>query len=143
MKLFTLIALFSVFALGLPSWLMMTNDRDIDRIHNCSGSCYDEWKEKTGGVVFIAQAAAAERDSASPEELGKKAYLGCIACHGSAGEGGLGPQLSGQPVADIVGKLNAYKNGETRGAQSNLMWGQAAALTPSDISNIAAYIATF
>jgi cytochrome c553 len=39
--------------------------------------------------------------------------------------------------------LTQYKNGETRGAQSALMWGQAAALTTQDMENLQAYIGTF
>jgi len=36
--------------------------------------------------------------------------------------------------------LMQYKNGETRGAQSALMWGQAANLTLEDMENLQAYI---
>jgi cytochrome c553 len=38
--------------------------------------------------------------------------------------------------------LTQYKNGETRGAQSALMWGQAAALSADDMANIGAFVET-
>jgi cytochrome c553 len=50
--------------------------------------------------------------------------------------------LAGQPAAAIEKKLTTYKNKGQVGAQSQLMWGMAAGLTPADIKNIAAYTAT-
>jgi cytochrome c553 len=41
-----------------------------------------------------------------------------------------------------VSMLTQYKNGETRGAQSALMWGQAAALSADDMANIGAFVET-
>lgn len=134
--------LFACFSIGLPIWAMQQNDFEGGDSHGCSGSCYEAWKQETGGVVAMASAAAAARAEASPEELGKMAYAGCIACHGAAGEGGVGPKLAGQDVAAIVGKLTRYKGGETLGSQSALMWSQAAQLSETDIDNLAAYIAT-
>lgn len=73
---------------------------------------------------------------------GKIKYATCVACHGAQGGGGAGPKLAGQPAADIEKKLTAYKNKQQVGAQSQLMWGFAAQLSPADIKNIAAYTAT-
>ena len=144
MKLFTLnITLFTCFAFGLPIWLMQNNQYDYPSVHGCTGDCYTQWLEDTGGVVAMAKASAAAKAAASPVELGQKAYVGCVACHGAGGEGGIGPRLAGQSTAQLVEKLTAYKNGETLGSQSNLMWGQAAALSGSDIDNLAAYIESF
>lgn len=93
-------------------------------------------------MVALAAAQAEARASASPEELGKQAYLGCVACHGAGGEGGVGPAVVGQSATDIAQKLVQYRNGETRGSQSALMWSQAAQLSQADIDNLAAYIGT-
>lgn len=134
--------LFACFAIGFPIWAMQQNAFEGGDSHGCSGSCYEAWKQETGGVVAMASAAAAARAEASPEELGKMAYAGCIACHGAAGEGGIGPQLAGQDVAAIVEKLTRYKAGETLGSQSALMWSQAAQLSEVDIDNLAAFIGT-
>lgn len=135
--------LFGVLAVGFPLWAMQENGRDGGSVHQCTGDCYDDWREATGGVVEVARATALARAEASPEALGEAAYIGCVACHGAAGEGGLGPQLAGQPVIDIASALKMYRAGETRGAQSALMWSQAKEMSDTDIDNLAAYIATF
>jgi cytochrome c553 len=134
------IILFACFAIGLPLWAMQTNEQGGGNIHNCSGECYKQWREQTGGVVVVAAAQAAARAEASPAELGKQAYVGCVACHGPNGEGGIGPAIAGQSSTDIAAKLLQYKNGETRGDQSALMWSQAAQLSDSDIENLSIYI---
>ncbi len=80
---------------------------------------------------------------ASAEVLpGETKYAACGACHGAQGGGGMGPKLSGRSVEYILGRLTQYKNGETVGSQSNLMWGQAGMLSESDITDLAEYIAT-
>lgn len=136
------IILFACFAFGLPLWGMQADEHSGRSVHNCSGDCYQQWKAETGGVLALAEAQAAAKAAASPAELGKQSYMGCIACHGANGEGGVGPALSGQSAIEIADKLVQYKNGETRGNQSALMWSQAAQLGDSDIENLAAYIAT-
>jgi cytochrome c553 len=136
------IILFTCFAFGLPLWAMQQNDYPEGNVHNCSGECYERWKQETGGVLAVVAAQAAERASATPAELGEKAYAGCIACHGAAGEGGVGPRLAGQSAADIADKLLRYRQGETLGSQSALMWSQSAQLSDSDIDNLAAFIET-
>jgi cytochrome c553 len=93
-------------------------------------------------LVVAALAALSVSAQAQNADLGKAKYATCAACHGAQGQGGAGPKLAGQKPEAIVQKLTAYKNKEQRGPQSALMWGQAAALTPADIKNIAAYTAT-
>ncbi|QFU77922.1 c-type cytochrome [Halioglobus maricola] len=121
---------------------METNSFQQPRVHGCVGECYEKWKDETGGVVMMAAAQAEARAAASPTELGKAAYAGCIACHGQKGEGGVGPALAGQTASEIYEKLVQYKNGETRGNQSALMWGQSAMLSDDDMNNIAAFVET-
>ena len=41
-----------------------------------------------------------------------------------------------------MGRLNQYRNGEKVGSQSNMMWGQAAGLSDTDINDLAEYIVT-
>lgn len=134
--------LFALFAFGLPIVGMQNNPFQQPGVHGCTGDCYTSWQQKTGGIIAVAQAQAAARAEASPEELGKAGYAGCIACHGAGGEGGVGPKLVGQGAAVIADKLMRYKNGETIGGQSNLMWAQASQLSATDIDNLAAYIDT-
>ena len=86
--------------------------------------------------------AEAVQVALAPADKGKQLYPVCAACHGGKGEGGIGPALAGQTSDAIASKLAAYKAGETIGAQSALMWGQAAGLSEEDIANLAAYIST-
>ena len=134
--------LFLGVALGLPFYMAQNNPYSVDRVHGCSDGCYEDWKADTGGVVAVLDAQIAARAEAGPAELGREAYAGCAACHGTRGEGGIGPVLAGQSAPAVTLMLEQYKAGETRGKQSNLMWGQAAALSDRDIDNLAAYIET-
>ena len=74
--------------------------------------------------------------------VGAKHYVQCAACHGQAGEGGVGPMLAGQTSDEIVEKLTKYKNGETIGQQSAMMWGQASWMTEQDMRDIGNYVET-
>ncbi len=143
MNTFTVTMLmFASIAVGLPSYLMMTNEYSIDRVNDCSGPCYEAWKEETGGILQYERDKAAALAAASPADLGEALYKGCVACHGGRGEGGIGPALAGQSAAAVSEMLWQYKNGEQRGPQSNLMWGNAAMLSSADIDNISAYVET-
>lgn len=141
-KITATLSLFFIAITSLIVWGMESNPYEKTSIHACTGTCYEQWIEETGGVVAIAAADAAARASASPAELGSKTYIGCIACHGAQGEGGVGPALAGQTEDMIIAKLLAYKAGETVGSQSALMWSQAAQLSDKDIENLAAFTAT-
>ena len=80
---------------------------------------------------------------AMAEELpGQAKYAGCTACHGANGGGGIGPALAGKTHEYIMGRLMAYKAGETIGAQSSMMWGQAGMLSDEDIHDVTEYIET-
>ncbi len=73
---------------------------------------------------------------------GQVRYGVCSACHGAEGGGGVGPALAGRDIAYITSRLKSYRAGEQVGAQSALMWGQAAELSDTDISDLAEYIYT-
>lgn len=88
-------------------------------------------------AVFLAMPAMAQDVAA-----GKAKYASCAACHGAQGQGGVGKKLSGQKADYIAAKLTAYKNKQQVGPQSAMMWGVAGALTPADIANLSAYVAT-
>ena len=44
------------------------------------------------------------------DSKGTKLYAGCIACHGTGGEGGIGPSFTGRSVDYISAALIQYKN---------------------------------
>lgn len=71
---------------------------------------------------------------------GEKAYATCVGCHGAKGEGGVGPRLNNQTVADIVTKLEKYKAGEQMGPMTGMMAPMAAGLSADDMTAIAEYV---
>ena len=109
-------------------------------VHSCFGECYEEYTAKYGTFSEQLEAKRVAMQMESPADKGAKIYVNCNMCHGMKGEGGIGPKLAGS--TSIVSMLMQYKNGETRGAQSALMWGQAANLSTEDMENLQAYIDT-
>lgn len=105
-------------------------------VQNCTGDCYLEYVALNGTPAEIEQRkrALAEGD---PFSSVRSLWAGCAACHGQQGGGGIGPKLTGQGADYIVTALQEYKNNETRGPQSAMMWGQAAMLSDKDMKTIA------
>jgi len=109
-------------------------------VNICTGECYQSYLAEQGTLQEQEGAKRAAAAELSPVELGRTLYVSCQACHGAGGEGGLGPQVSGRDSSYIAEALKAYKNGETRGAQSALMWGTASALSEADIENLSIFV---
>ena len=144
MKTSSIIAAFVVLVSGLIWMGTSANDASWTGNKNqCIGACYEEWKAAhEGGIAKLEASKQAALASASPAALGKQYFGQCIACHGGQGEGGIGPQLAGQTISDITSKLNSYRAGEERGAQSAMMYPVAKSMSDADIGNLAAYIGT-
>ena len=106
---------------------------------SCTGECYEEYVRVNGTSVDILRAKQALA-AGDPFSDIRSLWAGCAACHGADGGGGIGPMLAGQSANDIVGKLTTYKNRGQIGAQSALMWGQAAMLSEKEINLIGDYI---
>jgi len=92
-------------------------------------------EEKVAEVKEVVAAVAA-----APS--GEKAYATCVGCHGAKGEGGVGPRLNNQTVADVVAKLEKYKSGEQVGPMTGMMAPMAAGLSADDMKVIAEYVTT-
>ena len=107
-------------------------------VHSCFGECYEEYTAKYGTFSEQLEAKRVAMQTETPADKGAKIYVNCNMCHGMKGEGGIGPKLVGS--TSIVKMLTQYKNGETRGGQSALMWGQAANLSTEDMENLQSYI---
>ena len=103
----------------------------IERIHLDVNICIEG--QECGAAAVIAQID-------TKVSKGSKLYAGCIACHGTKGEGGIGPSFKGSKSDYIASSLNEYKNKIERGPQSALMYAQAAALSDSDIKELSKYI---
>ena len=108
-------------------------------VSSCTGNCYLNYVALNGTPAEIEQRkkALAEGD---PFSSIRSLWAGCAACHGANGGGGVGPMLAGQSSDDIINKLTIYKNNGQIGAQSALMWGQAAMLSEQDIKTIGEFV---
>ncbi len=109
-------------------------------VNSCTGECYHAYLAEQGTLLeqeSVKRAAEAERN---PVEIGRALYVSCQACHGASGEGGIGPQLASRNSSYVAEALTAYKNGETRGTNSAMMWGVAAALSDADIENLSIFV---
>lgn len=85
------------------------------------------------------QAETKVTQAVSAAKSGANLYATCIGCHGAAGEGGVGPKLSGQSAADIAAKLHKYKAGEQVGPMTAMMQPIASGMSDDDITAVAEY----
>ena len=90
-----------------------------------------------GALALSAPMMSVAGDAAA----GKAKAAVCAACHGSNGKAQIPtyPNLAGQNEQYLVVALKAYRAKERSGGQAAIMQGQAAALTDTDIANLAAY----
>jgi cytochrome c553 len=107
--------------------------------HSCTGQCYANYVEAYGTAPEIERR---KMQLVAADTFGqvRGTWTGCAACHGQAGEGGVGPMLAGQSASMITDKLTTYKNKGQIGPMSSLMWGQASMLSESDITLIGQFI---
>ncbi|MDO3721172.1 c-type cytochrome [Marinobacter sp. chi1] len=94
--------------------------------------------------LFALGTAVSGVASAADVEAGKAKAAVCAACHGQNGIAQIPtyPNLAGQNEQYLVSALKAYKNKQRSGGQAAIMQGQAAALSDTDIANLAAYYAS-
>ncbi len=133
-----LIAIASVVIFVIARSTLEIQDRP--QVNNCIGECYAAYLAENGTIAEQARAAREAASAANPADLGKALFVTCAACHGPAGEGGIGPQLNARDAAFVVDALNTYKSNVARGPQSAMMFGVAAALSDADIANLAAFV---
>ncbi|ARU58800.1 MAG: c-type cytochrome [Pseudomonadales bacterium] len=90
-----------------------------------------------GALALSAPMMSVAGDAAA----GKAKAAVCAACHGSNGKAQIPtyPNLAGQNEQYLVVALKAYRAKERSGGQAAIMQGQAAALSDTDIANLAAY----
>ena len=114
--------------------------KGYSNIKSCNGECYEAHVAKYGTVVEIERAKA-ELANADVFSSIRGAWAGCAACHGNDGKGiGAFPALAGRSSDYIVEALTQYKNGETRGAMSGVMWGQSSVLSDADIQTLGDFV---
>ncbi|WP_051321370.1 c-type cytochrome [Chrysiogenes arsenatis] len=97
-------------------------------------------------VVFLASfmfvLVSALTPLAADVAAGQALYSGCMGCHGSTGNGGVGPKLSGQPAEQLAAALKKYRMGQTIGARSGMMMPVASNLSDADIENLSVYLSS-
>jgi cytochrome c553 len=91
------------------------------------------------GVAHSAEPQAAKKPDLAAGEA--KASTVCVACHAIDGSRGLPayPILQGQHPEYLVKQLTEFKEGKRK---NSIMNGMAAALTPEDMRNVAAFYAS-
>ena len=137
---FVLVSIICVAMFGIISHTYAGLEyKGVSRVHGCTGECYEEYVALNGTAVEIEQRKQALAQSDEFSSI-RSLWAGCAACHGADGGGGIGPMLAGQSSSDIINKLTIYKNNGQIGAQSALMWGQAAMLSEKDIETIGNFI---
>lgn len=90
-------------------------------------------------LAFLLIAVAITANAKGNAEEGKKKAVTCAACHGEGGGKPILPEypvIAGQQEDYLVAVLNQYKTGKRQNA---IMKGLAAALSPQDIRDLAAY----
>ena len=113
--------------------------RGFSNNSSCTGECYEEYVKIHGTSVEIEQRKKLLAEGDPFSDI-RSLWSGCAACHGVDGSGGVGPKLSGQSSEYISGRLTSYKNNETIGSMSAMMWGQAGMLSDKDIDTIGKFI---
>ena len=117
--------------------------KERPRVNACYGECYAAKVAAEGSMLERLRAQKAAEAAADPAQLGGKVYTSvCQSCHGDKGQGVVGPAVAGRSRDYVLEALLAYKNGETRGNQSAVMWPQAATLSQDDMENVAQFIET-
>ena len=92
-------------------------------------------------VAAFAEGSAADLFVKGDAAAGAAKAAVCGACHGAGGNGGVNPawpKLAGQGSKYIQAQLTAFKSGKRENA---VMYGQAQALSPQDMADLAAYFA--
>ena len=96
----------------------------------------------SAGIIALSLSATA---FAGDPAAGEAKSAICKTCHGQDMKTpimGQYPKLAGQNEQYLVSSMMAYKSGQRQGGMSAVMKGQMAALTQTDMENLAAYIAS-
>lgn len=91
-------------------------------------------------LTIAALGFALPAHAAGDAAAGKAKSAARAMCHGPNGEGtSVAPKLAGKSAAEVAQAMQDYKSGKRDNA---MMKSQAAALSPDDIANLAAYYAS-
>ncbi len=102
-------------------------------------------KEETTKAKEALSAATEAPKTATASVDAAQLFVKCAGCHGSKGEKhalGQSNIIAGQAKADLIKKIEGYKDGTYGGAMKGVMKGQVGSLTPEQIDALAGYIST-
>jgi cytochrome c553 len=90
-------------------------------------------------IVLLAIAAMSAHAQSPDASIARSLAATCANCHGTAGHAqGAVPPLAGQPKADIIQKMNDFRDGKR---QATIMHQLAKGYTPQQIELMAGWFA--
>lgn len=100
---------------------------------------FDSWLgEKQQQAAELAELMQQEMSMQELLDKGKATYAGtCAACHGSAGEGGVGPAIKGSKVA--TGDLSKHLDTVVNGVSGSMMQAFGGQLNPIELAAVITY----
>lgn len=103
----------------------------------------DKWRDPHSGFIVYVPPGSIAKGKQLVDTGGNGRFTSCTACHGT-NLAGLGPvpPLAGRSPSYIVRQLYDMADGNRAGTWTQLMAPVVAALTPDDMTNIAAYLAS-
>lgn len=100
-------------------------------------------------IVLLALCVAPAALAASDPASGQRAFAGCVACHGSGGEGNAAlhaPALAGQDAAYLARQMRNYRTGLRGGPGSDTyaqqMRGMSMSFSEASIDDVSAWLAS-
>jgi cytochrome c553 len=101
------------------------------------------WRDPTSGFVSYAPPGSVAKGQLLVATGGNGKTVACTICHGPTLKGlGEVPGIANQSPMNIARQLYLFANGERAGVWAPLMKGVVEKLTPEDIVNISAYVAS-
>ncbi len=125
-------------ALALSAGLLASSFTAQAEGKELKGAAYE--KPTKLEVIVIESSPASLEGSA---KRGMTSYATCAGCHGSNGEGRVGPALSTLVTEkDVSEKLKAYRDGLVDTPMASMMTPMAQSLSDQDIADLSSYIVT-
>lgn len=97
-----------------------------------------------GSVVLSALVLPGLAQAAGDPAKGKAKSAVCTSCHGPKGKAMIPtyPHLAGQNARYLELSMKAYRDGQRKGGQADIMTGMVSSLTDDDIAHLAAYFSS-
>ncbi len=95
-------------------------------------------------IVWVLSCMSFPTLSIGNSAAGREKSVRCMSCHGLNGDkpGAVYPDLVGKDAAWLEQALQAYKKGERKGGQAEVMRAYVFNLSDNDIADLAAYYAS-